>query len=146
MAMMVPAELQLALGGWRRRQRPAGWLALAFAAVCLLVTAAGLLLSASRGAWLGLAVALLLWVTWVGAGKVTALQHNRTERLLVPVFALLVALIAFHPIILTFIRGFLGEGINRLELMRLSTLLVRDTRLPASAWGPTRWSSRLTCS
>ena len=125
-AMMVPAGLQLALGGWRGRGRPAGRLALATAAICLIVSGAGLLLSVSRGAWLALAVALILWAAWAAGGRIPALQERRIDRLLIPTFALLVALIAFRPALLTFIRGFMGEGINRLELMRLSTLLIRD--------------------
>lgn len=126
MAMMAPAGLQLALGGWRARRQPIGRWAVAFAAACLLMTGAGLLLSASRGAWLALAVALLLWAAWAAGGKLPALQAHRVDRLLIPGFALTVALIAFRPLITPFIQGFMGEGINRLELMRLSTLLVRD--------------------
>lgn len=125
-AMMMPMGLQLALFGWRGRRRPAGLPALAIAVICLLASAAGLLLSASRGAWLGLAVALLLWAAWAVSGKLPALRNHRVDRLLVPGFVFLAVLIAFRPAILTFVQGFLGEGINRLELMRLSTLLVRD--------------------
>ena len=125
-AMMAPAGLQLALGGWRSRGRTDGRLALATAAICLIVSSAGLLLSASRGAWLALAVALLLWAAWAAGGRIPALQERRGDRLLIPAFALLVTLILFRPALTTFIQGFMGEGINRLDLMRLSTLLVRD--------------------
>ncbi len=125
-AMMVPAGLQLGLGGWRGRGRPSGRLALATAAICLIISIAGLLLSASRGAWLALAVALLLWAAWAAGGRIPVLQERRIDRLLIPAVALLMALIIFHPALITFVQGFMGAGINRLELMRLSALLVRD--------------------
>ena len=125
-AMMAPAGLQLALGGWRSRGRTYGRLALATAAICLIVSSVGLLLSASRGAWLALAVTLMLWAAWAAGGRIPALQERRGDRLLIPAFALLVALIIFRPALTTFIQGFMGEGINRLDLMRLSTLLVHD--------------------
>lgn len=125
-AMLAPVGLQLALGGWASRGRPAGRLALATAAICLIISSAGLLLSASRGAWLALAVALMLWAAWAAGGRIPALQERRIDRLLIPAFALLVVLIIFRPAFVAFIQGLMSEGINRLELMRLSTLLVRD--------------------
>lgn len=125
-AMMAPAGLQLALGGWRSRRRPAGRLALAVALACLALTAAGLALSASRGAWLALAAAFLLWLAWAAGGRLPMLRGHRADRLLAPGFVLFIALIVFRPAFMAFIQGFMGEGINRLELMRLSTLLVRD--------------------
>lgn len=125
-AMMTPLAVELVLAGWRGRRERAGRLALATAAICLPIIAAGLLLSASRGAWLALAAALLLWAAWAAGGRLPALAGRRADRLLLPAAALLVALLVTRPALIGFIQSFLGEGINRLELMRLSALLAYD--------------------
>lgn len=125
-AMMTPLGIELALAGWRGRRSTRGRLALMAAAVCLPFIAAGLLLSASRGAWLALAAALLLWAAWAAGGRIPALRTRWADRLLLPAAALLLALLIGRPALMAFIQSFLGEGIDRLELMRLSALLAYD--------------------
>ncbi len=62
-AMFVPLALALVWQTWRR-QRPYLFLVTVSASGLLL---AGLFLSATRGAWLALAAALLLWLAWSGS-------------------------------------------------------------------------------
>ena len=136
-AMAFPLALQLVLGTWSLRSRSAGprWaLALAVAAILLALVGFGLLMTVSRGAWLALAAALFAWAGWAAAGRAAAAWNARrpgsavgpAEFLVVPLAVGLLALLLARPLVVSFMEGFLGPGINRLELMRLSTLLVRD--------------------
>lgn len=103
-------------------------------ALLLALTGFSLLLTVSRGAWLALAAALLAWAAWSVTARLAARWNARhpdstlgpAERLIGPLAVGLLALLLARPFVIPFLQGFLGPGINRLELMRLSTLLVRD--------------------
>lgn len=151
-AMAFPLALQLVIAAWSLRTRSAsrglfvpalpgwaaplpGWAApLAGSLVLLALVGFGLLLAVSRGAWLALAAALFVWTAVSLATRIAVAWNARhaerslhpVELLVIPAILALLALLLARPFVVSFVQGFLGPGINRLELMRLSTLLIRD--------------------
>jgi len=137
-AMAFPLALQLVLAAWSLRtgavSRVLFVVALAGSLALLALVGSGLLLTVSRGAWLALAAALFAWAAVSLATRAAAGWNARhpdrilrpAELLVVPAILALLLLLLARPLVVSFLQGFLGPGINRLELMRLSTLLIRD--------------------
>lgn len=115
------------------QRRPVHWLAVALALALLAIVAFGLLLTTSRGAWLGLASALLLAGWWAVAGWLTRTHpQRRTPVFLGPpvvlVIAILVTIIFWPEQLLTAPSALPGPAtwLPRLEFQRNSLTLVRD--------------------
>ncbi len=138
-AMAFPLALQLVLAAWSLRTgAAASRMLFAIALVGSLALPAligfGLLLTVSRGAGLALAAALSAWAAVSLAARAAAGWNARhpertlrpAELLVIPAILALLLLLLARPLVVSFLQGFLGPGINRLELMRLSTLLIRD--------------------
>lgn len=137
-AMAFPLALQLALAAWSLHERPIRRglfvVALALSLALLALIGFSLLLTVSRGAWLALAAALFVWAAFALTARLAARWNARypdrdlqpVELLAVPAILVLLLLLLARPLVVSFLQGFLGPGINRLELMRLSTLLIRD--------------------
>ncbi len=137
-AMAFPLALQLVIAAWSLRtgavSRMLFMAALAGSLALLALVGFGLLLTVSRGAWLALAAALFAWAAVSLATRIAARWNARhtdrplgpAELLVVPAILALLVLLLARPFVVSFLQGFLGPGINRLELMRLSTLLIRD--------------------
>jgi hypothetical protein len=137
MAMMVPFAGLATLWSARRilsqDGRFAGWLRLALAAGLLAVTCLGLSLAASRGAWLALAVALLLACLWAVTRWLSEFTVLNRVWLFLGVVALLL-LVGFTMVLawpggpdaaLAAIPG-PDTAIPRLELLRNTLTLVGD--------------------
>lgn len=118
LAVALPAALELA-----RSERGS---ARAFAWASLVLSAVGLLLCRSRGAWLAAAAGAAVWAACVPAALAPRLRRAALAAALAAL-ALLPALSAFRAA-----RAASDEG--RLELWRASLRLAR--RRPLSGWGP----------
>lgn len=115
----------------RRREGPP-WLR-GFWLLCAAAAALGWLLAASRGAWLAVGVALMLWLAWHGIGRwaerAAAAGMVWRTRLLALALVILIGAIVVLLAGYTLLRdGLPGSGAlaNRLGLVRDSGLLARD--------------------
>jgi O-antigen ligase len=127
MAMLAPALAASAVYWLRQRK----WLPLSIAVIGGAVLVAGLLMSASRGAWLALAGGLVVWLLWYTSG--ISVQSYLTRRRL---FLLLLATLTL--VIIAVIYLFLGgpagvaqmlpgpNRVNRLYLNRDTVNLIAD--------------------
>jgi putative inorganic carbon (HCO3(-)) transporter len=135
MAMMLPFSGWVTLRTWRARWpwTPAHVLASIGSAASLALTAFGLLLTTSRGAWLALAAALLLAALWFLSAL---LSHGSPERRAWIFPALLALLLAVAlavgvawpggiPALVDAIPG-PSTGLDRMQLLRNTFTLVRD--------------------
>lgn len=139
LAVMLPFTAALALHAWRpalaapRPRAPRAWLLPACSLALLALALLGLLLTTSRGAWLALAAALLLWGLWALAGWLARGHPARRAwvfpGLLVLGLALALGLAAAWPGgLVQAVRALPGADtwLGRADLLRNTPTLVRD--------------------
>jgi hypothetical protein len=136
-ALALPTGVELMIGFGRRRHavrdrvtqpaRYTRWAEAAYGAISISVMGLGLLLSSSRGAWLGVVAMLCLAAGWSLTGKV----HTRVPRLIV--FAVLVvagSLVAVLALVgIPVLRSLVLESevlANRVNIYYQAAHLVRD--------------------
>lgn len=129
LAMMIPFSTAVSVRAGKARNWPAALLGL----LLLILTMSGLLLSASRGAWLALAAALGLALLWGLAGLGSNQQPGRRRNVFFGVFLGVVILgsaaMLLWPTLVQFIMDrlpLLAGGQERLQLFQNSLNLVRD--------------------
>jgi len=121
-APLLPLSLGLAVEVSRRRAWLMAWGLLSGVAMAL-----GLLLTTSRGAWIGLGGALALWIAWWLAGRL----GRQKQRLAIfvglvalGVLAVLLAVVGISPLRAMTLESF--DFTNRLNIFSQAALLVRD--------------------
>lgn len=146
-AMFFPALLQTVLSGWRRLSGT--WLkgaVLAASITALMISAVGIALSSSRGAWIGLACALGGWFGWALLEKsflargVSGVQSLRKRAVLFALVGLVVLPAALLMMLWLISRPEAGAGAEsslygRLELLQNSLLLVQAAPLTGTGLG-----------
>ena len=139
MAMLLPYAGWTVARTWQNLRRgvrpvpPRRWLALLLALTALAVTAFALLMTTSRGAWLGLAVAMVLAGLWAISGWLSR-DHARRRAWLFPgllaaALALILALGMLWPGgVIALVDAVPGPktGLGRLDLLRSTLILARD--------------------
>jgi O-antigen ligase len=136
-APLLPLGVGLALAGRRLGE----WVWMAAGLCAAVVMGAALLLTTSRGAWLGVSGALALAVLWWLAGRVSPVAGpGRVSRLLV--FAAAIGAMAGVIVVVWAAVGPLrrlilsiGPVANRLSIFSQAGLLVRDYPLTGSGLG-----------
>jgi len=121
-APLLPLSLGLAVEAGRKRAWLMAWGLLTGVAMAL-----GLLLTASRGAWIGLGGALALGIAWWLAGRL----GRQKQRLAIfvglvalGVLAVLLAVVGISPLRAMTLESF--DFTNRLNIFSQAALLVRD--------------------
>jgi O-antigen ligase len=138
-AMMLPFAGLAVLQAWRRIRaaaRPRSlrfWLALVIALGLLALTSFGLLMTTSRGAWLGLAAALStagLWIVsrWLARGHAIRQAWIFPSLLVLGLVAILAVGVAWPQVIVAVVGALPGPdtSLSRAELLRNSLILIRD--------------------
>ena len=137
-AMFSPFAVAIAMRNWRERRLIRT--ALSLGALVLMATA--LIMTTSRGAWLGLTVAASLWVLWIIVGRVSpALRISKTRGftvLVATMLALGVVTIASIPSGVEILAESLpGPSVasSRLELVRSGIALAGEFPFTGSGLG-----------
>lgn len=126
MALLLPFTITFGLFAWRKRQLR--WLQ--FAALTGLITALGLFLTSSLGAWLSLVAGLGLWGLWEFSGRLRQkVQVSRNKIFATAVLALLVVGLL---VIAGATAAGLGHASGRLVLARQTLFLIRDFAITGS--------------
>ncbi len=134
LAMLIPLGIPLIFiragvwTDWRLLAR--GTVVRVLASLALLVMSFALLLTASRGAWIGAGGALTGWLVWRWLGRLAGTGHNAWRRritgfALLALAAIVAALIAGYTILLFELPGAQSLA-NRLKLLEQGLALARD--------------------
>lgn len=129
LAMIAPIPIALSIAGWQLKD----FSQITFGAIVTLVILIGLLLTSSRGAWLALIAALLVWLLW----RLSVFLSTIIMRSPQTIFLLSLLLILLPVIIFTMLypSGFLSvadsvrglpSGASRIELAENTTKLIQD--------------------
>jgi hypothetical protein len=142
MAMLLPFAGWATIQGWRQVRHGSRALALAGGLGALALTSFGLLMTTSRGAWVALGAALVLAGLWLFSGLWARGHANRRAwlfplLLLAVMVAVLAAGVAWPGGITAAIDLVPGPntGLDRVELLRRTLILVRDYPLVGAGLG-----------
>ncbi|WP_420643973.1 O-antigen ligase family protein [Candidatus Leptofilum sp.] len=131
MALLFPFTIAFAFFAWRKRK--IRWLQLA--GVSGAITAGGLVITSSLGAWLALAVGLSVWGLWWASNQL----QKRTPFSQKIIFAVLMGLLLIAGAFV--LRTILGSGLGqedsntRLSLAQQTFFLIQDFVLTGSGLG-----------
>lgn len=126
MALLMPFIVAFGLFCWCNRRRR--WLR--FAGVTGVITAGGLFLTSSLGAWLALAAGFSIWGLWILSGRLQRKLQLSQTRIFVLVVVLLLILGLFLIVAVT-ISG-VNHAQSRLFLARQTLYLIQDFAITGS--------------
>lgn len=138
-AAALPAFLHLSWFAWQSRPKSLSrYLFLAASVLGIILAGFGLILSSSRGAWIGLAVVLTCWCAWWLAGRLGLGLMKRVGLFMVGGVAAAAALALLFPRIMSWFPPlFSGEStlVTRIDLMRDSLLLAQAAPFTGTGLG-----------